>query len=488
MTNASAQKSLTDLRPRVGQQPPHNFDAEQALLAVLLSRNDVYYEIAPICSDADYFHPVLARIFAAISKTIDAGRKADAITLRHHFERDEEFIKTGGSDYLSTLAGIYVSHSNAKDYAQTVHDLATRRRLLEFGHEVQAIALENDVPDPASELLIGKAEKKLYDIAERGAPEAAMHSGAVFDEAFARIEDAYKNGSRKVGISTGIARLDEMLGGGLQQGALYTMAGRPSMGKTAIGLTIAVNAAISGAKTVFYSLEMDRVDIMGRLIARETGIASNYQLNNLPQDGMQKIIAAKSTISSWPLYIDHTGRLNFSQLRGRAIRQKRRFGLDLMVIDYLGLMAPSDARINRNYQIEEITTGLKTLAKELRIPILLLCQLNRQLEGRDDKRPTLSDLRDSGSIEQDSDVVMFIYRHEYYLRKADPQRLPNDTDEKFNARYDNWEAALNKAKGKGEIIIGKQRNGECGTVPLLYRSWKCLFEGDDGDVSANQSQ
>lgn len=484
--NSTSTKPLATLR--VGTQPPHNLDAEQALLSLLLSYNNAYYEIQPICSEEDYFHPVFARIFAAIAKTIDAGRKADAITLRHHFERDEEFAKALGPDYLVTLTGMYVSAANAKAYAQTIHDLATRRRLLGYAHDVQEIALQSDVPDPASEVLIGDAEKKLYEIAERGIPDGAMPVTSVYDEAFARIETAYKTGFSTSGISTGISALDKMLGGGIQRGALTTLAGRPSMGKTAIGMTIAVNAAISGAKTTFYSLEMDRIDLMSRLIARETGIASNYQLNNLPLDGMQKIMAAKEVICRWPLYIDHTGRLNFSQLRGRIIRQKRRFGVDLVVIDYLGLMAASDPRMNRAYQIEEITGGLKALAKELNIAILLLCQLNRQLESRDDKRPDLSDLRDSGAIEQDSDVVMFIYRAEYYLRKSDPQRLPNDTDEKYNDRYSKWEAALTAAKGKGELIIGKQRNGECGTVPLIYKSWMCLFLGEDADVSADKPQ
>jgi len=254
------------------------------------------------------------------------------------------------------------------------------------------------------------------------------------------------------------------------------------MGKTAIGLTLAVNAVISGAHVVFHSLEMERTDIVARMIARLTGIPANRQRAQVSMEEFNKIYQVQSEISQWPLYIDDGSRLKLSQIRSRAIRQKRRFGLDMLVIDYLGLMAPADANMNRNYQIEEITTGLKALAKELKIPVLLLAQLNRQVELRDDKRPTLADLRDSGAVEQDSDVVMFIYRHEYYLLRAEPHRQVNEADDKFDERYRRWSAQVERSRGRGELIIAKHRQGETGIVPLQYQGWRCHFFDENETV------
>ncbi|MDP9127191.1 MAG: AAA family ATPase [Pseudomonadota bacterium] len=393
------------------------------------------------------------------------------------FLEDNPALKAlGGAGYLVDLAASVITAINDRDYAQHIHELATRRRLLTFCNEVRSFAYDQDAPPSSGEYLINRAETRLYNLAERRGHEGAVNMPTAWQETITRIDEAMRRDGSITGVSSGIGRLDQMLGG-FQPGFVYTIAGRPSMGKTAIGLTLAVNAAISGARVVFHSLEMDRTDIVARMIARLTGIPANRQRAQVSMEEFNKIyqVQVQGEISQWPLYIDDGSRLKLSQIRSRAIRQKRRFGLDMLVIDYLGLMAPADQNMNRNYQIEEITTGLKALAKELKIPVLLLAQLNRQVELRDDKRPTLADRRDSGAVEQDSDVVMFIYRHEYYLLRAEPHRMVSESDDKFNERYRRWSAAVEKARGRGELIIAKHRQGETGIVPLQYQAWRCHF-------------
>ena len=290
-----------------------------------------------------------------------------------------------------------------------------------------------------------------------------------------QIHEEYRFGERN---SFGLKKLDEILGG-FEAGKLYTVAARPAMGKTALGLTFAANAGEQGYKTVFFSLEMERPDIVKRLMARVTHVPANKQRGNLPAGDFTKLYDTRNSVAKWPIYIDDSSKLKISQIRGRALRQKRRYGLDVIVIDYLGLMAPSDPKLNRNYQIEEITTGLKALAKELKVPVILLAQLNRELEKRDDKRPMLSDLRDSGAVEQDADVVMFIYRHEYYLLRSEPQQKHGESDDKFNDRYQRWTEDVDKSRGRAEVIIAKHRQGECGTIPLRFMGWRCMFTDDE---------
>jgi replicative DNA helicase len=471
----SQQPHLIAVRSVAGDAvPPHNLEIEQSLLGILLVNNNAYFKIFELVDAGDFYDPLHARIYDAIASTINAGRAADVRTLRGTFEDDPALKTLGGAGYLVDLAASVVTAINDKDYAQHIHELATRRRLLAFSNEVRAIAYDQDAPPASGEYLINRAETLLYNLAERRGREGAVNMLTAWQETITRIDEAMRREGSISGVATGINRLDEILGG-FQPGCLYTIAGRPSMGKTAIGLTLAVNAAISGARVVFHSLEMERTDIVARMIARLTGIPANRQRAQVSMEEFDKIYQVQSEISQWPLYIDDGSRLKLSQIRSRAIRQKRRFGLDMLVIDYLGLMAPADANMNRNYQIEEITTGLKALAKELKIPVLLLAQLNRQVELRDDKRPTLADLRDSGAVEQDSDVVMFIYRHEYYLLRSEPHRLVSEDDNKFDERYRRWSAQVEKSRGRGELIIAKHRQGETGIVPLQYQGWRCHF-------------
>lgn len=473
----SGAKSAPNLRLA---QTPHNSEVEQALLGLLLANSEkIYWQVNELVAAADFYDPLHERIFTAIAATVESGRVADARTLRGQFDTDAALKASGGAKYLAELAACVVSFSNAQDYARTVHDLATRRRLMQFAQDVNGLALDQTAPPQDSEQLVSAAETKLFSIAERRGQNGAVDMPTAWNETMARIEAAQKRGGGLLGISTGLTKLDEMIGG-LQAGFLHTLAGRPSMGKTALGLTIAANAAMAGHKVVFHSLEMERTDIVARLIARQTGIPANKQRGELSSDDWRKIVDAGGVINAWPLHVDHDSSLTFSQIRGRTLRHKRRHGCDLLVIDYLGLITASNPDLNRNYQIEEITKGLKTMAKELGIPVLLLAQLNRGLEQRDDKRPMMSDLRDSGSIEQDSDVIGFIYRDEYYLTKSEPVQGDKESEEKFGNRYTQWQQRVEKSRGRADVIIAKNRQGETGTVNLRWQGWRCHFFDDDG--------
>ncbi|MFY9288979.1 MAG: replicative DNA helicase [Alphaproteobacteria bacterium] len=460
--------------------PPYNIEAEQAMLGALLVNNQVYFKVFETVSSDDFYDPIHQRLYAAISKTIDSGRVADPKTLRAQFENEGGLKHLGGAAYLADMAASVITLINAEDYAKLINEHATRRRLIAFSHEVLAIAHDHTSPPASSEALIGQAETKLFKIAEHRGQEGAVDMTTAFNQTMDNIEQAMKSDGKLSGVPSGLAKLDEILGG-FEAGKLYVIAGRPAMGKTAIGLTIAVNATQAGAKTLFYSHEMERPDIVKRIIARVTGIPANKQRGQLSMEEFGKIYETRKEINLWPLYIDDSTRLKVSQIRGRAIRQKRRYGLDLIVIDYLGLMGVSDPNMNRNYQIEEITTGLKQLAKELKIPVILLAQLNRDLEKREDKRPMLSDLRDSGAVEQDSDVVMFVYRHEYYITRSEPVRGGRESDEAYAKRVDQWEKEVAKSRGKGELIIAKHRQGVTGTVNLMFRGMRCMFSDAEVD-------
>lgn len=460
--------------------PPNNIEAEQSLIGALLVNNKAYYNVFETVDAEDFYDPIHGRIYDAIAKTIDSGRAADPKTLRHLFA-DEAGLKAvgGGANYLIDLAANCVTVFNIHDYARLIHELATRRRLLAFSDEVKHIAHDYTAPASSGEALVSAAETKLYELAERRATEGAVSAEDAFQSTINQIELAYKNG-RPMGLQTGIVALDKLTGG-LHPGKLYTLGARPAMGKTAFGVTIAANAAQRGAKVLLNTLEMEREEIVARLIARITHIPANKQQDNISPEEIARIFETRKEISSWPLYIDDSPGLKISQIRGRALRQKRRYGLDLLVIDYLGLIKRNDKIQNTNYQIEEITNALKTLAKELRIPVILLAQLNRELEKREDKRPNMADLRDSGSIEQDSDVVMFLYRHEYYLIKSEPRQEAKETAERFDERYSRWQAEVEKSRGRAELIIAKQRQGETGVVPLCFQGWRCMFTDVGGD-------
>ena len=375
---------------------------------------------------------------------------------------------------MADLVASVITLDGVVDYARLIHHLAVRRRLLDYADEVAAMARNESAPPENADDLIGAAETRLYALAEVREGGGAVNMATAYDETMATIEDAMRRGNGLSGVPCGLPTLDKMLGG-FEGGNLYVLSGRPSMGKTALCLTMAVNVAQTGAKALVQSMEMSRSQIMGRLIARQTGIPTDRQRAGLTQDEFGKIFKAKTEIASWPLAIDDSCGLTVAQIRGRAKRHKRRYGLSILVIDYLGFIRSEDLRANQAVQVGQITAALKSLAKELNIPVLLLSQLNRAVESREDKRPMMSDLRDSGSIEQDADVIMFVYRPEYYLVRSDPRRKDGESEEKFNDRHARWSAELEKSRHLGEIIVAKNRTGNTGTVRARFEGWRCHF-------------
>lgn len=460
------------------QDKPHNLEAEQALLACLLANNLAFEQAREVVRADDFYNPIFGKIYAAIGETIDAGIRADQITLRALFKNDAEIMQLGGADYLAQLTGHYVSIINARDYATTIAFHATQRRLLNFACEVSAQVREanTDAPPGAAEQLIENTETLLYGLAERReAGGGATPMPPLFDQTFAAIEEAHKSAGKSGGISTGIAALDKKLGL-LMPGNFVVIAARPSMGKTALGLSVARNVAGMRIGVLFHTMEMSEQEIMQRLIARETGISTErQQKGDLNAQDFDAVVAAGSAIKALPLLVDDSGALTVPVLRARALRALRRHGIRLLVVDYLGLMRPVRERMNKTVEVGEISNGLKALAKELKIPIVALVQLNRALESRDDKRPQLSDLRDSGEIEQDADVVGFLYRDEYYLVRGEPKQRDNETIEHFNLRWENWDKKLEASRNKGDVIIAKRRGGETGIATLHFSGLHCRY-------------
>ncbi len=459
--------------------PPHNLDAEQALLAAILSNNLAYEKVGEFLRPDHFYNPVFGRIFGAISIVIERGQKADAITLRHFFASDAEIQQLGGADYLAQLAGSYVSIINAADYGHTIHDLYLRRALVDIGTDTVNKAFEGDVAAPAIGQ-IEEAEQSLFQLATTGdlrggfvSLKDSLHLARQMAEA------AHKRDSHISGVPTKLRDLDFKTGG-LQPSDLVILAGRPSMGKTALATNIAFNAARAfmetggkeGAVTGFFSLEMSAEQLATRLISEYTRIPSNeIRRGQIRTDQFDVIVDGIRQLERVPLYIDDTPALSVAALRTRARRMKRSaHGLGLIVIDYLQLMQGAGNRReeNRVLEISEITRGLKALAKELNVPVLALSQLSRAVEQREDKRPQLSDLRESGAIEQDADVVMFVFREEYYHSRSQPTQLANETRERFETRYQEWMEKGNRVNNIAEVIIAKQRHGPIGTVELHF--------------------
>jgi len=469
------------LRPAfTNMQPPHNLEAEQALIACILTNNLAFERVRELITHKDFYHPVFGRIYEAMQQSLDAGQRADSVTLRRLFETDEEMSGLGGPDFLAHLAGSYVSIVNAADYGRLIAHYSACRKLQGFALAVVDIAQREEPPAEGPAALMEEVEAQLYHLSDRReVVGSAIAMPPLFDKTLSAIEDAYKHQGKSLGVPTGIKALDHKLGR-MMPGNFIVLAGRPSMGKTAAGLSIARNVAGLGFPVLFQTMEMSEDEIMQRLIARETGISAERQQNGKLNSGdFDAVFEAGEGIKKLPLWIDDTARLTVPTLRSRVMRHKRQYGLRLLVIDYLGLMKPTRERQNKTLEIGEISNGLKLLAKELEIPILCLAQLSRANESRDDKRPQLSDLRDSGEIEQDADTVGFVYRDEYYLVKAEPKQRGNETSENFNARCEQWERQVEASRGKGEIIIAKRRNGETGTAKMVFDGLRCQYRDLD---------
>ena len=457
---------------------PHNIDAEQALLGAILVNNESYDRVASFLEPTHFFDALHGRIFEAAAKLITQGHLASPVTLKNFFERDAALAEIGGPQYLARLAGAATTIINAEEYGRTIYDLAIRRELIQVSIEMHSRAYDAPVDDtPAQQIL--DAEQSLYQLAERGKYEGGFQS---FHEslniAIEMAAEAFKRDGGLSGISTGLRDLDNRLGG-LQRSDLVILAGRPSMGKTALATNIAFHAAkaykaehhpdgtvtaTDGAIVGFFSLEMSAEQLATRLLAEQSGVPSErIRRGNIHEDEFHQLVDAARELQSIPLYIDDTGGLTISTLAARARRLKRQRGLGLIVVDYLQLLAGSGkAGDNRVQEVTQITTGLKALAKELDVPIMALSQLSRQVEARDDKRPQLSDLRESGSIEQDADVVMFVFREEYYTSRREPTE---GTPEHLQ-----WQEEMGRVHGLAECIIGKQRHGPTGTVKLQFQA------------------
>src|ERR671921_653722 len=432
---------------------PNNIDAEQALLGAILVNNDAYYRVSDFLEPVHFFEDLHRRIYEVATSLIKAGKVATPITLKT-FLGDADLGGVTVSQYLARLAAEATTVINAEDYGRTIYDLAIRRSLIGIGEDMVNVAYDAPVETSPRDQ-IEETERRLYELAEKGKYDGGLS-----------------------GISTGLRDLDRDVGG-LQRSDLVILAGRPGMGKTALATNIAFNIAkayegekqpdgavktVNGGIVGFFSLEMSAEQLATRIIAEQSGVPSfKIRRGSITEADFYKITEAARDMQTMPLYIDQTGGISIAQLAARARRLKRQRGLDMLVVDYIQLLSGSAKKgESRVQEVTEITTGLKALAKELDCPILALSQLSRQVEARDDKRPQLSDLRESGSIEQDADVVMFVFREEYYHKNKEPKP---GTEEYFK-----WQDEMGRVHGRAEVIIGKQRHGPTGTVQLAFQA------------------
>ncbi|SEW17291.1 replicative DNA helicase [Cognatiyoonia koreensis] len=455
---------------------PHSIEAEQQLLGAILTNNDIYDRVASIIGPKHFYDPVHARIFETAANRIAKNALASPVTLKAFLEDDEGLKELGGPAYLARLAGAAISAFAARDYAQMIYDFAIRRELIALGETVAAKARKVDVESEPKEQIV-QAEQELYQLAEQGTSESGFQSflKAVTD-AVNVANAAYQRDGELSGISTGLDDLDKWLGG-LHKSDLVILAGRPSMGKTSLATNIAFNVAkaykkgvkpdgtegaINGGVVGFYSLEMSAEQLASRILSEASEIPSTQiKSGDMTEAEFRRFVDAAKSLEACPLFIDDTPALPISQLAARARRLKRTHGLDVLMVDYLQLVRGTGRSENRVNEISEITMGLKAIAKELNIPVIALSQLSRQVENREDKRPQLSDLRESGSIEQDADVVMFVYREEYYKERE----KPGDHEmEKMAA----WQEEMARLHGKAEVVIGKARHGPIGHVELSF--------------------
>ncbi len=481
------------LDPELIRAPPYNADAEQTLLGALLINNAAYHRVSEFLQPEHFGNAMHGRIFTAIGKLIERGQLANPVTLKNLFDQDGALSEIGGAQYLGRLANAAVTIINAEDYGRIIYDLHLRRQLIALGEDVVNDAFRQDLDNPARDQ-IERAEKTLFDLATAGQSEGGFRGfDNALTDALLNAEAAFKRSGKTVGVATGFIDLDRKLGG-LHPSDLVVLAGRPSMGKTALATNIAFyaaqnyrpaaapesrKAAEDGAVVGFFSLEMSAEQLATRILAEELGVSSDrIRRGDVSHEDFDKFVQASQRLAALKLFIDDTPALTVSALRTRARRLKRQQGLGLIVIDYLQLLRPSSqtrAQDNRVQEISEITRGLKALAKELDVPVLALSQLSRAVEQREDKRPMLADLRESGSIEQDADVVMFIFREEYYLSR-EPTRRPDEAESKYSERYQEWRERLEKVHGLGEIIVAKQRHGPIGAVKLRFDAETTKFD------------
>ncbi|MCF6320354.1 MAG: replicative DNA helicase [Rhizobiaceae bacterium] len=455
---------------------PNNIEAEQALLGAILVNNDAFYRVSDFLKPEHFHEAVHGQIYAVAGDMIRATKRANPITIKTFLPAEEKIGDITLAQYLARLAAEATTIINAEDYGRSIYDLATRRSLITVGEDMVNIAYDAPVDMPPQQQ-IEDAERRLFELAETGRYDGGFHEfGSAINTAIDLASAAYERDGGLSGIASGLQTLDSRMGG-LQQSDLIIMAGRPAMGKSALATNIAVNIAlqykgevgadgttkaVDGGIVGFFSLEMSAEQLATRIISEQTEVSSSLiRRGKISESDFEKLSYCAQEMQKLPLFIDETGGISIAQLAARARRLKRQRGLDLMIIDYIQLMQGSSRNAgNRVQEMTEITTGLKALAKELNIPIIALSQLSRQVENRDDKRPQLADLRESGSIEQDADVVLFIYREEYYLERKEPKEGTDD--------WVKWDSEMREARGKAEVIIAKQRHGPTGVAKLGF--------------------
>ena len=460
---------------RQNQEIPSNIEAEQHLLGSVLVNNDIIDEIANIINSEKFYDPAHIKIYEVIENLNSKGMVANPITLKNYFEKNQGLDDVGGVEYLVKLTRFSSSIKQAIDYAKIVHENYVKRELIQISHNIKDDTL-NSEEDKSSDLIIEDAEKLLFDLAERGSfSQSFMKFNLALDQSISMAEQAMKNDQGIVGVPTGLTDLDEKLGG-LHKSDLVIIAGRPSMGKTALATNIAYHAAKDiqlkdrKSSVAFFSLEMSSEQLSTRILSEQSRIKSNdIRRGKATEEELGRYIETSRDIYELPLYIDETPAITISTLSNRARRIKRLFGLNLIVVDYIQLMRTSSKRNDgRVQEISEITQGLKALAKELSVPVLALSQLSRAVEQRDDKKPQLSDLRESGSIEQDADVVMFVFRESYYLQNKEPTM--------GSIEHAEWQQKMDEISHLAEIMISKQRHGPTGNVKVEFEAMYTKFK------------
>ena len=464
-------QTLNLLKDKVDELP-NNIEAEQSVIGSILLSNEIFDDVNLIISSKNFYDPIHKKIFEALEKLIYGGLLANPITLKNYFEKENDELNI--PEYLVKITKFSSSSRQAIEYSKLIFDLYVKRELIKISGEVIDQAKLNDLNNDGQKI-IENYEKSLFNLAEKGSFSSSLIK---FDKALRQTiemaSNAYKNEEGIVGVPTGLRDLDDRLGG-LHKSDLVIIAGRPSMGKTALATNIAFNAAKKfqeiGDKTsvAFFSLEMSSEQLSTRILAEQSRIKSNdIRRGKISEEQFDKFIETSKDISELPLYIDETPAISVAALSNRARRIKRLFGLDLVVIDYIQLMRGTNNKDGRVQEISEITQGLKALAKELSVPVVALSQLSRAVEQRDEKKPLLSDLRESGSIEQDADVVMFVYREAYYLQSKEPRPA--------TVEHAEWQAKMNEVSHLAEIIIGKQRHGPTGNIMLDFEAMFTKFK------------
>jgi replicative DNA helicase len=477
---AAFDSNVLKLAPEPGapayRTAPHNIEAEQGVLGAMLVNNDAFYRVSDFLKPDHFFEPIHQTIYETASSIIRAGKVATPVTLKTFLPIDTDLGGMTVGQYLARLAAEATTIINAQDYGRTIYELAIRRQLIGVGEDMVNVAYDAPV-DFAPRAQIEDAERRLYELAEAGRYDGGFQKfSQAMTTALDMAANAYQREGKLSGISTGLRDLDARMGG-LQRSDLLVLAGRPGMGKTSLATNIAYNIAaayqsevqpdgsmktINGGVVGFFSCEMSAEQLATRILAEQTEISSSaIRRGGITQNEFDKIRDYTIKLQNLPLFVDETGGLSISQLTARARRLKRQKGLDVIMVDYIQLLQGSGKRSdNRVQEVTEITTSLKALAKELNCPVVALSQLSRQVENREDKHPQLSDLRESGSIEQDADVVVFVYREEYYLQAKEPR---TGTPE-----HEKWQLDMDLAHGKAEVIIAKQRHGPTGTVDLQF--------------------